>query len=118
MEHAPSSLLLEIYPPRHSTTLSILARAVYRKPPFVILDVPSAALDPVAEYEIYSKMNYIVGNKTAVSISHSLSSCRFCKDIAVFHEGKLIERVSHDTLVAKAGGKHNELRNAQAGYYQ
>ena len=94
-----------------------LARAVYRKAPFVILDEPTAALDPVAEFEIYSKMNEIVGSKTAVFISHRLSSCRFCKDIAVFHEGELIERGSHEELLAKTGGKYNELWNAQAGYY-
>ena len=95
-----------------------LARAVYRKAPFVILDEPTAALDPVAEFEIYSKMNDIVGDKTAVFISHRLSSCRFCRDIAVFHEGRLIQRGSHDNLMAAAEGKYHELWNAQAQYYQ
>ena len=95
-----------------------LARALYRDAPFVILDEPTAALDPVAEFEVYSKMNDIVGDKTAVFISHRLSSCRFCHDIAVFHEGRLIQRGSHDDLVAEADGKYYELWNAQAQYYQ
>lgn len=94
-----------------------MARALYRDAPFIILDEPTAALDPVAEYEIYSKMNEIVGDKTAVFISHRLSSCRFCQNIAVFHEGELVQRGSHDTLVAADGGKYHELWHAQAQYY-
>ncbi|BBH23250.1 ABC transporter ATP-binding protein [Paenibacillus baekrokdamisoli] len=94
-----------------------LARALYKEAPFIILDEPTAALDPIAEYEIYSKFNEIVGNKTAIYISHRLSSCRFCDDIAVFHEGKLIQRGSHEELVSKAGGKYHELWYAQAQYY-
>ncbi|MCL1786498.1 MAG: ABC transporter ATP-binding protein/permease [Defluviitaleaceae bacterium] len=95
-----------------------LARAIYRKAPFVILDEPTAALDPVAEFEIYSKMNDIVGDKTAVFISHRLSSCRFCQDIAVFHEGELVQRGNHERLMGDAAGKYGELWNAQAQYYQ
>lgn len=94
-----------------------LARALYRDAPFIILDEPTAALDPIAEFEVYSRMNEIVGKKTAVFISHRLSSCRFCHDIAVFHEGQLIQRGSHDELVADNGGKYYELWNAQAQYY-
>jgi len=95
-----------------------LARALYKNAPFVILDEPTAALDPIAEYEVYNSMNEIVGDKTAVFISHRLSSCRFCDDIAVFHEGKLIQQGNHDTLVEDTGGKYYELWNAQAQYYQ
>ena len=94
-----------------------LARALYKDAPFVILDEPTAALDPIAEFEVYSKMNEIVGEKTAVFISHRLSSCRFCSDIAVFHEGRLIQRGGHDGLVADVSGKYYELWNAQAQYY-
>ena len=94
-----------------------LARALYKDAPFVILDEPTAALDPVAEFEVYSRMNDIVGDKTAVFISHRLSSCRFCNDIVVFDEGELIQRGSHDTLVAIESGKYYELWNAQAQYY-
>ena len=95
-----------------------LARAVYRTAPFVILDEPTAALDPVAEFEIYSKMNDIVGDKTAVFISHRLSSCRFCQDIAVFHEGELVQRGNHERLMEDGAGKYSELWEAQAQYYQ
>jgi ATP-binding cassette subfamily B protein len=62
-------------------------------------------------------MNEIAGEKTAVFISHRLSSCRFCNDIAVFHEGELIQRGGHDALVADVNGKYYELWNAQAQYY-
>jgi ATP-binding cassette subfamily B protein len=95
-----------------------LARALYKDAPFIVLDEPTAALDPVAEFEVYSKMNEIAGDKTAVFISHRLSSCRFCQDIAVFHEGELIQRGSHDALLADETGKYHELWNAQAQYYQ
>ena len=94
-----------------------LARALYKDAPFIVLDEPTAALDPIAEFEIYSKFNEIVGDKTAIYISHRLSSCRFCDDIAVFHEGELIQRGSHDTLIADETGKYYELWNAQAQYY-
>jgi ATP-binding cassette subfamily B protein len=94
-----------------------LARTLYRDAPFVILDEPTAALDPLAEYEVYSRFNDIIGEKTAVFISHRLSSCRFCDDIAVFHEGRLIQRGSHETLLADGVGKYHELWNAQAQYY-
>jgi ATP-binding cassette subfamily B protein len=94
-----------------------LARALYKDAPFVILDEPTAALDPIAEFEVYSRMNEIVGDKTAVFISHRLSSCRFCHDIAVFHEGELVQRGSHEALLADAHGKYRELWEAQAQYY-
>jgi len=98
--------------------LIALARALYKDSPIIILDEPTAALDPVAEFEIYSKFNEIVGNKTAIYISHRLSSCRFCDDIAVFHEGQLIQRGSHDELVSDKSGKYHELWHAQAQYYE
>ncbi|CAM3596236.1 ABC transporter ATP-binding protein [Paenibacillus lupini] len=94
-----------------------LARALYKNAPFVILDEPTAALDPIAEFEIYSRFNELIGGKTAIFVSHRLSSCRFCHDIAVFHEGRLIQRGSHDKLVADRDGKYAELWNAQAQYY-
>ncbi|MCL2775508.1 MAG: ABC transporter ATP-binding protein/permease [Oscillospiraceae bacterium] len=94
-----------------------LARALYKDAPFIVLDEPTAALDPIAEFEVYSKFNEIVGGKTAIYISHRLSSCRFCDDIAVFHEGELIQRGSHDALIADENGKYHELWHAQAQYY-
>jgi len=94
-----------------------LARALYKNSPFIILDEPTAALDPIAEYEIYNSFNEIVEEKTAVYISHRLSSCRFCDDIAVFHEGELVQRGGHDELAGDASGKYKELWDAQAQYY-
>ena len=94
-----------------------LARALYKDSPFIILDEPTAALDPIAEYEIYSKFNEIVGDKTAIYISHRLSSCRFCDKIAVFDNGQIVQRGSHDELVADESGKYYELWHAQAQYY-
>ena len=94
-----------------------IARALYRNAPVVILDEPTAALDPIAEYEIYTKFNTLVENKTAVFISHRLSSCRFCHDIAVFHKGKIVQHGNHDTLLKNHNGKYYELWNAQAEHY-
>jgi ATP-binding cassette subfamily B protein len=95
-----------------------LARAIYKNAPFIVLDEPTAALDPIAEYEIYSKFDAIADGKTAVYISHRLSSCRFCDDIAVFHEGRLIQRGSHEQLLSDQSGKYFELWNAQAQHYK
>lgn len=94
-----------------------LARALYKNAPFIILDEPTAALDPLAEAEVYENFNSIVGGKTAVYISHRLSSCRFCDTIAVFDGGKLVQHGSHDTLVAEDNGKYAELWSAQVKYY-
>lgn len=94
-----------------------IARALYKDAPFIILDEPTAALDPIAEAEIYSKFNDIAGDKTAIYISHRLSSCKFCDEIAVFCEGKVIQQGSHAELVADEGGKYFELWHAQAQYY-
>lgn len=93
-----------------------LARALYKEASFMILDEPTAALDPIAEAEVYSNFNHIIEDKTAVYISHRLSSCKFCDKIAVFHEGKIIETGSHEDLLSK-NGKYTELWNAQAKYY-
>lgn len=94
-----------------------LARALYKDAPFIVLDEPTAALDPIAESEIYSKFNEIVGNRTAIYISHRLSSCRFCDEIAVFDNGQIVQLGSHEELAADAGGKYHGLWNAQAQYY-
>lgn len=94
-----------------------IARALYKDAPFIILDEPTAALDPIAEAEIYSKFDEIAGDKTSIFISHRLSSCKFCDEIAVFHEGAVIQQGSHAELLADSGGKYYELWNAQAQYY-
>jgi len=94
-----------------------IARALYKDAPFIILDEPTAALDPVAEAEVYSKFNDIAGDKTAVYISHRLSSCRFCDAIVVFDGGRIVQQGSHEKLVADEDGKYHELWYAQARYY-
>ena len=94
-----------------------LARALYKDAPFVILDEPTAALDPIAEASIYENFNQLVKEKTAVFISHRLSSCRFCDEIAVFHNGAIVQKGNHDILVADEKGKYYELWHAQAQYY-
>lgn len=94
-----------------------IARALYKDAPFIILDEPTAALDPIAEAEIYEKFDSIAGDKTAIYISHRLSSCKFCDEIAVFHEGSVIQKGSHEELLADKEGKYSELWNAQAQYY-
>lgn len=93
-----------------------LARALYKNSPVVILDEPTAALDPVAENEIYTRFNSFVQGKTAIYISHRLSSCVFCTRIAVFDKAHLVETGTHQELL-NAGGKYSELWNAQAKYY-
>ena len=94
-----------------------ISRALYRDAPIVILDEPTAALDPIAEYEIYRQFHALVGGKTAIYISHRLSSCRFCDHIAVFAEETVKEYGTHDELVARADGIYAEMFRAQAQYY-
>ena len=94
-----------------------IARALYKDAPFIILDEPTAALDPIAEAEIYGKFDEIAGDKTAIYISHRQSSCKFCDEIAVFHEGAVIQQGTHASLVSNPNGKYYELWNAQSQYY-
>ena len=93
-----------------------LARVLYQDAPFIVLDEPTAALDPEAEAEVYTKFNDIVEDKTAIYISHRLSSCRFCDEIAVFDHGQVVQQGNHDALV-EAEGKYQALWEAQAQYY-
>ena len=94
-----------------------IARALYKDAPFVVLDEPTASLDPISEQEVYNKFNEMVKDKTAIYISHRLSSCRFCDKIAVLHEGRLVQVGNHDELVEDENSKYFELWNAQAQYY-
>ena len=94
-----------------------IARALYDDAPFLILDEPTASLDPIAEAEIYQQLNEIVGDKTAIFISHRLSSCRFADRIVVFDQGTIIEGGTHDSLVKKEDSKYYELWQSQAQYY-
>lgn len=95
-----------------------LARALYKDAPFVILDEPTAALDPIAEAAVYENFNRIAQNKTSVFISHRLSSCRFCDSIAVFDHGQLVQMGTHEDLVSDTESKYSQLWSAQAQYYQ
>jgi len=94
-----------------------IARALYKDAPFIILDEPTAALDPIAEAEIYEKFNDIAGDRTAVYISHRLSSCKFCDEIAVFDGGRVVQQGTHEALVSDETGKYHALWHAQAQYY-
>lgn len=94
-----------------------IARALYKDAGIVVLDEPTAALDPLAEEEIYIRFSDMVAGKTAIYISHRLSSCRFCDCIAVFDKGEMVELGSHDELVAQEGYYAN-LWEAQAQYYR
>ena len=94
-----------------------LSRALYKDAPIMLLDEPTAALDPIAEYELYKSFDRIVGGKMAVYISHRLSSTRFCDSIAMFQDGELIEEGTHTELLRK-GGEYAKLFEVQAQYYK
>lgn len=93
-----------------------IARALYKDAPFVILDEPTAALDPIAEAEIYEQFSQMISGKTAVYISHRMSSCKFCDRIVVLDHGRIAEDGTHGTLLANHGIYAN-LYETQAQYY-
>ncbi len=93
-----------------------IARALYKDAPLVILDEPTAALDPLAESEIYEKFNLLVEGKLALFISHRLSSCRFCDRILVMQDGRIAQDGSHEEL-ASSEGLYQQMWNAQKQYY-
>lgn len=93
-----------------------IARALYKDAPFVILDEPTAALDPVAEAGIYENFDTLVGDKTAIYISHRMSSCKFCDRIIVLNNGSIEEEGTHNTLMEK-DGLYAKMYNTQANYY-
>ena len=93
-----------------------IARALYKDAPVVILDEPTAALDPIAEAEIYEQFSQMTAGKTAVYISHRMSSCKFCDRIIVLDHGRIAEDGTHDTLLANHGIYAN-LYETQAQYY-
>lgn len=94
-----------------------IARAIYKDAPFVIMDEPTAALDPQSECEVYAGFDKMVGKKTAIYISHRLASCRFCQDILVFDRGQVVQRGGHEELEGQPG-LYRELWEAQAQYYR
>lgn len=94
-----------------------LARALYKDAPIVVLDEPTAALDALAEKQLYERFNGMIGSKSAVYISHRLASTRFCDHIAMFIDGQLCEYGTHDELIEK-GGEYAEMFEVQAQYYR
>jgi len=82
----------------------------------VILDEPTASLDPIAESKLYERFNSIIGDKTSIYISHRLASVKFCDSIAMFVDGELIERGTHNELMQK-NGIYADMFKKQADYY-
>ena len=95
----------------------MLARALYKNAPVLILDEPTAALDPIAESEIYEKYNSFTEEKTSIFISHRLSSTRFCDRIILLKEGQIIESGTHDELL-RQNGAYADMYNIQSHYYK
>lgn len=95
-----------------------IARAWYKDASLVILDEPTAALDPISESEIYKHFNEIMDNKSAIFVSHRMSSCQFCDRIVVFDKGRIVEDGSHKDLMMNRSGLYFSLFDAQAQYYQ
>lgn len=95
----------------------LLARAIYRNAPVMVLDEPTAALDPIAESNLYETYNEVMKDSSAVFISHRLASTRFCDRIVLMEEGRIIEEGTHAELLAKQG-RYYELYETQAKYYR
>ena len=93
-----------------------IARAWYKDAPIIILDEPTAALDPISEFEIYQRFDDLIGHKTAIYISHRMSSTQFSQRIIVMDQGQIIQDGNHDTLMA-VDGLYRRLFNAQSQYY-
>lgn len=94
-----------------------LARALYKGAPIVVLDEPTSALDAIAEQRLYESFDHMIGNKSAVYISHRLASTRFCDNVAMLKDGEMIEYGSHDKLM-ESGGEYAHMFELQAQYYQ
>lgn len=93
-----------------------LARALYKDAPVVVLDEPTAALDALAESKLYNDFDKLIGGKTAVYISHRLSSTQFCSNVAMFKDGEMVEYGTHESLL-KQNGAYAEMFRIQAQYY-
>ena len=93
-----------------------LARALYKDAPVVVLDEPTAALDAVAESRLYEDFDKLIGGKTAVYISHRLSSTQFCNHVAMFSGGEMVEYGTHKSLLEQ-DGEYAKMFRIQAQYY-
>ena len=95
----------------------LLARALYRNAPVIVLDEPTAALDPVSENRLYETYDEVMQGKTTIFISHRLASTRFCHRIVLIDHGQIAEEGTHEELLAKKG-RYYELFETQAKYYR
>ena len=95
----------------------LLARAIYRQTPILILDEPTAALDPIAEHQIYVRYTELAKGRTTLFISHRLASIRFCDRIVLLENGQIIEEGTHEALL-RQNGRYAELFRIQSKYYQ
>ena len=94
-----------------------LARALYKNGPVLLLDEPTAALDPIAESQIYEQFDQLARGKTALYISHRLASTRFCDRIVLLENGAIVEEGTHESLL-RAGGEYAHMFQVQSQYYQ
>ena len=95
----------------------MLARCIYKNAPFMILDEPTAALDPIAESRMYEEYNSLTSDKTSIFISHRLASTRFCDRILFLQNGRVVEEGTHEELM-EAGGRYAEIYEVQSHYYK
>ena len=95
----------------------MLARALYKNAPVIVLDEPTAALDPIAEAEMYEKYSEMTRGKSSIYISHRLASTRFCDRIILLEKNRITEEGTHDELLAR-GGRYAELFEVQSKYYR
>ena len=95
----------------------LLARALYKEGKMLILDEPTAALDPIAENEVYLKYHELTEGKTSLFISHRLSSTRFCDKIILLNQGQITEQGTHDELM-KQNGEYANMFYLQSQYYE
>lgn len=99
------------------TQCLMLARALYKNAPFIILDEPTAALDPIAESEMYQKYHEVTGDRSSIYISHRLASTRFCDRIILIDDAGICEEGTHEELL-RLGGKYAGLYAVQSKYYR
>ena len=95
----------------------MLARALYKNGPIIILDEPTAALDPIAEHQLYLRYSQLTQGRTSFYISHRLASTRFCDRILLLDQGQIVEEGTHQSLL-ELGGKYAGLFAIQSQYYK